>query len=162
MMEELDKGLAIAAPQSVQDEFLPRFEAQIGDWDLALPKIQPLVLDFGLGNFAETGLIEYWIANEVAAGYCAKYLFVFDGQCCPVHRHAHKHETFFVVRGAFDVTYGDALHHLRPGDTLPIAPGHYHGFRGLGPSLLLEVSQPCVVEDNEFLNPAIPIGRGRQ
>ena len=84
MMEELDKGLAIAAPQSVQDEFLPRFEAQIGDWDLALPKIQPLVLDFGLGNFAETGLIEYWITNEVAAGYCAKYLFVFGGQCCPV------------------------------------------------------------------------------
>ena len=25
-------------------------------------------------------LIEFWIANEMDAGYCAKYLFVFDGQ----------------------------------------------------------------------------------
>jgi len=162
MMEELDKGLDIAAPQAIVDAYLPRFLAQVRAWNLALPEITPLILDFGLGNFEKTGLIEYWIANEVRAGYCAKYLFVFDGQCCPMHRHAHKHETFFIIQGELEVTYGDSVRRLKPGETLPIVPGRFHGFRGVGPSLLLEVSQPCIVEDNEFMDPAIPIGKGRR
>ena len=105
-MNELEKGLEIAAPREIQEEALPRFEAQIRAWDIALPSVPPLVLDFGLGDFYQTGLIEYWIANEMDAGYCAKYLFVFDGQTCPMHRHKIKHETFFLVKGALEVVVG--------------------------------------------------------
>ncbi len=60
-----------------------------------MPPHEPLVSDFGLGDFYETGLIEYWVANEIQAGYCGKLLFVFGGQTCPMHWHKRKHETFF-------------------------------------------------------------------
>ena len=93
-MDELEKGLAIALTGPRRDQALAAFREQIGNWGVALPPVEPLVLDFGLGEFDQTGLIEYWIANEAAAGYCGKYLFVFDGQACPRHRHAAKHETF--------------------------------------------------------------------
>lgn len=157
-MLELDKGLEIAAPRAVQEEALPRFEDQIRAWDIALPQVPPLVLDFGLGDFYQTGLIEFWIANEMDAGYCAKYLFVFDGQTCPMHRHKEKHETFFLVKGALDVVLSGKPLHMKPGDVLPIAPWNYHAFTGSGPALLLEVSKPCVIDDNYFEDTRIPIG----
>jgi len=157
-MIELEKGLEIAAPQEIQDEALSRFEVQILAWDVALPEVPPLVLDFGLSEFYETGLIEFWIANEMDAGYCAKYLFVFDGQTCPMHRHKMKHETFFLVKGALDVVVDGRLRRMNPGDVLPIEPWTYHCFTGVGPALLLEVSKPCVIDDNYFEDTRIPIG----
>lgn len=157
-MLELEKGLEIAAPRAIQEEALPRFEAQIRAWDIALPQVPPLVLDFGLGDFYQTGLIEFWIANEMDAGYCAKYLFVFDGQTCPMHRHKEKHETFFLVKGALDVVLSGKSLRMNPGDVLPIDPWNYHAFTGAGPALLLEVSKPCVIDDNYFEDTRIPIG----
>jgi len=157
-MLELDKGLEISASPEVRAEALERFEAQIRDWGVALPAVPPLVLDFGLDDFYRTGLIEYWIANEVDAGYCAKYLFVFDGQTCPMHRHKFKHETFFLVRGRLDVSLSDRPLTLLSGEVLPIMPWEYHSFTGVGPSLLLEVSQPCIIDDNYFEDTRIPIG----
>lgn len=161
-MNELEKGLAIAAPAALQATVLPRCEAQLRDWGIALPAVTPLVLDFGLDDFDRVGLIEYWIANEMDAGYCAKYLFVFDGQTCPMHHHLEKHETFFVVRGTLDVIYEDARLQLEPGDVLPIAPPGPHSFTGVGPALLLEVSKPCVIDDNYFEDRRIPIGGNYQ
>ncbi len=157
-MIELEKGLEIAASQEIQDEALPRFEDQIHAWDVALPEIPPLVLDFGLGDFYETGLIEFWIANEMEAGYCAKYLFVFNGQTCPMHRHKTKHETFFLVKGKLDVVVDGRRHCMNPGDVLPIEPWTWHSFTGAGPALLLEVSKPCIIDDNYFEDTRIPIG----
>ncbi len=161
-MNELEKGLEIAAPLDIQRDALLRFQSQIGEWGISLPDVRPLVLDFGLQDFNTTGLIEYWIANEMEAGYCAKYLFVFDGQSCPLHHHKTKHETFFIVQGLVDVTYGGAHHHLHPGDVLPIEVGQVHGFTGMGPALLLEVSKPCVIDDNYFEDTRIPIGGNYQ
>ena len=157
-MIELEKGLEIAAPQEIQDEALPRFEDQIRAWDVALPEVPPLVLDFGLSEFYETGLIEFWIANEMEAGYCAKYLFVFDGQTCPMHRHKTKHETFFLVKGKLDVVIDGRRLRMNPGDVLPIDPWTWHRFTGVGPALLLEVSKPCIIDDNYFEDTRIPIG----
>jgi D-lyxose ketol-isomerase len=51
---------------------------------------------------------------------------------------------------------------MGPGDVLPVEPGRQHSFTGRGPALLLEVSTPCVVDDNDFADPAIPIGGNRQ
>ncbi len=60
-------------------EALASFHRQAKEWGVALPRVTPLVLDFGLGEFEKTGLIELWIANEVKAGYCGKYLYLAAG-----------------------------------------------------------------------------------
>lgn len=156
-MDELEKGLSISVTGALHDTALARCRAQIGRWGVALPAVEPLVLDFGLGDFERVGLIEFWIANEAAAGYCGKYLFVFEKQTCPKHRHRIKHETFFVVAGRVAVEYRGVRHLLARGDVLPIDPGIDHSFTGLEASLLLELSMPCVITDNYFENPSIPI-----
>jgi D-lyxose ketol-isomerase len=128
---------------------------QLDAWRVVMPEVEPLVLDFGLGEFNETGLVEFWIANESKAGYCGKYLFNFDGQRCPRHQHRVKHETFFIVEGCFEVTLDEERQMMTKGQTLAIPPGHSHGFRGVGPALLLELSMPCDVTDNYFDDPRI-------
>lgn len=161
-MFQLKKGLSISVGGAVRSRALREFKKLIRTWGYALPDVEPLVLDFGLGDFARTGLIEYWLANERRAGYCGKYLFVFAGQTCPRHRHRTKHETFFLLEGNLSVTYGTKLLHLKPGDVLAIAPGIYHSFTGKGPALLLELSMPCDVSDNFFADARIPIGGNQQ
>ena len=113
------------------------------------------VLNFGLGQFDRVGLIEHWIANETEAGYCGKYLFVFDGQQCPAHSHRVKHETFFVVRGCLNVILDGEPIVLQMGQVLPVPPGRVHSFEGKGNALLLELSMPCQVSDNWFEDPNI-------
>jgi mannose-6-phosphate isomerase-like protein (cupin superfamily) len=137
---------------------LARFQRQLTKWGLAMPAVEPLVLDFGLGEFETTGLIEYWIANELKAGYCGKYLFVFDRQSCPMHCHHNKIETFFVVKGSVAMTCAGQNQVMNPGDILRVETRQPHGFMGLGPALLLEISQPCIVSDNYFDDCRIPLG----
>ena len=158
-MDELDKGLEIAVKGALHDTALAACKRQMEAWGLTMPAVEPLVLDFGLNDFNKTGLIEYWIANEAREGYCGKYLFVFDGQTCPHHRHAKKHETFFVVKGRARMTYKDRTFEMNEGDVLPVPPGDGHSFTGIGPALLLEISKPCEVDDNDFTDRRIPIGR---
>jgi quercetin dioxygenase-like cupin family protein len=160
-MDELKKGLAIAMKGPAARSALTRFKQQMTAWGVALPKVKPLALDFGLGTFGEVGLIEYWIANEARQGYCGKYLFVFDGQTCPEHRHRTKHETFFVVKGGVTMRLDGKARRMKAGDVLPVAPGKRHSFTGLGPCLLLELSMPCEVDDNQFTDSRIPIGKRR-
>lgn len=157
-MDELDKAATIAASPEVQAAALPLFHRQIEAWGAALPDTELLVLDFGLGQFASVGLIESWVANEAAAGYCGKYLYVSDGQTCPRHHHKHKHETFFVVEGRIKVTLGDQTIELGKGDRLAVPTRVKHSFTGMGPALLLELSQPCLIDDNYFEDTRIPIG----
>lgn len=157
-MDELDKGLSLSLQGREKEHALCRFQTEIRRWEVALPPVEPLVLDFGLGEFGKTGLIEYWIANELEAGYCGKYLFVFDGQTCPLHSHRVKMETFFIVKGRVRMLFDGQPREMGPGDVLPVPPGHKHSFTGLGPALLLELSKPCVVADNVFEDPRIRIG----
>lgn len=157
-MDELDKGLDISVKGPLRDEALARFAAQIEEWGVALPPVDPLVLDFGLGKFDEVGLIEYWISNETEAGYCGKYLFVFDGQTCPMHHHREKMETFFLVKGRVRMMLDGEERIMEPGGVLPVKVGLKHSFTGIGPALLLELSKPCLIDDNYFSDPTIPIG----
>ena len=157
-MDELDKGLKISLSGRKRDRALAAFRRQIAAWGIALPPAPCLVLDFGLGDFDSVGLIESWIANDSRAGYCGKYLFVFDGQTCPMHRHRRKHETFFLVKGRVRLTAGGRERRFKAGDVLPVRPGTWHSFTGAGPALLLEISTPCRIDDNYFRNRAIPIG----
>ena len=158
-MDELDKGLEISLEGPQRDAAIEAFRKQIEAWNVALPAVEPLVLDFGLADFAKNGLIEYWIANEMAAGYCGKYLFVFDGQSCPRHRHDVKHETFFIIHGRVSMTLDGRTFEMEPGGVLPIPPRHFHSFTGMGSVLLLELSMPCEVDDNDFADARIPIGK---
>jgi D-lyxose ketol-isomerase len=154
-VRELEKAIAGGLAPDAAAPWLARCRETLAAWSVALPPAPPLVSDFGLGEFAKTGLIEFWIANEEAAGYCAKYLFVFDGQSCPMHAHGRKHETFFLVRGRVRLTHRGGAVTLEPGAVVPVAPGEVHGFTGLGPALLLEASTPCRVADNRFEDPRI-------
>ena len=140
------------------DQAMARFTRQIEQWGLKMPDVEPLVLDFGLGDFARTGLIEHWIANEMEAGYCGKFLFVFAGQSCPLHHHRQKVETFYIVRGSVRMQHKDAVLDMGPGASLAVRTGEMHGFTGREPCLLLEISKPCLIDDNYFSNTAIPIG----
>jgi mannose-6-phosphate isomerase-like protein (cupin superfamily) len=157
-MDELDKGLSISLHGPEAEAAVARFREQLAAWDLAMPPVEPLVLDFGLGEFERTGLIEYWVANELDAGYCGKFLYVHDGQTCPEHSHREKMETFYIVKGRVRIDYNGEPREMRPGDVLPVPPGDRHAFTGIGPALLLEISKPCVIDDNYFENRQIPIG----
>jgi D-lyxose ketol-isomerase len=157
-MDQRKKAAQIIASDSIGKKALRKFKAQLKKWNLVMPPHEPLVLDFGLNDFDKIGLIEYWIANEIEAGYCGKYLFVFDGQTCPMHCHKKKHETFFLVQGKLRVLHDGSKLDMMPGDCLPVPPGASHSFTGKGPALLLEISKPCLVADNCFENPNIPVG----
>ncbi len=124
-------------------------------WGLKLPAVEPLVLDFGLGRFDEIGETEFWIVNQEAAGYCGKFLFVQDGQTCPYHKHAVKHETFFLVKGKLRLVIDDVERIFGEGETLQLPPGCQHSFTGIGPALLLEISMPSRRGDNFFADEAV-------
>ena len=158
-MKELDKALASGVTGKLRDEALAEFNKQIDAWGLVMPPAEALVSDFGLGEFRATGLIECWVANELEAGYCGKFLFVFDGQTCPMHHHRTKVETFFIVKGRVRMTLTDGERVLEPGEVLPVPVRSDHAFTGEGPALLLEVSMPCKVTDNIFDDPRITKGK---
>lgn len=157
-MEELEKGLEISISGPQAEDAVADMLRQVQEWGLSMPPIEPLVLDFGLKDFARIGLIEYWIANETQSGYCGKYLFVSDGQTCPMHWHRKKHETFFITKGRVRMTLDGARREMGEGEVLPVEPGKPHSFSGIGPALLLELSMPCEIDDNYFEDRNIPIG----
>ncbi len=138
-----------------REEALQAMTHQIGAWGLTMPPVTPLINHFGLHRFYEVGLSEYWVANELELGYCGKFLFVFDGQTCPFHRHEMKHETFFVMKGSVRMVLDDGEKILSEGDLLIMPPGMGHSFTGLGPALLLECSMPSVLQDNFFADKEI-------
>lgn len=147
---------ALQLQGSHREAALTAFEEQIAQWGIKMPPVERLVLDFGASDFYRVGLIECWLANEIKAGYCGKYLFVFAGQECPAHSHRVKHETFCAIKGRLRITLDGVPHLLEEGQTLPVAPGHIHSFRGEdGNALLLELSMPCDPKDNHFVDPRI-------
>ncbi len=153
MSDQVD---ALQLQGSARHAALALFRQQLAAWGITMPPVEPLVLDFGLGAFDRVGLIECWLANEVAAGYCGKYIFLAGGQECPLHAHHTKHETFCAVRGRLRVLLDGRPHVLEEGQTLPVPPGEVHTFRGEdGPALILELSMPCNPRDNLFVDPRI-------
>ncbi|MBL4700168.1 MAG: cupin domain-containing protein [Phycisphaeraceae bacterium] len=138
-----------------RDEVLSALAQQMRQWDMAIPTTEPLVMDFGLGQFDNQGIIEYWLANQMQAGYCGKFMFLFDGQQCPAHAHRIKHETFYPLHGQFEVVLNDKTTLLNPGSSMAIPVEQIHSFKAIGNSLLLELSMPCDPTDNQFQDPDI-------
>lgn len=133
-----------------RESALAAIHQQLDQWGLAMPEVEPLPLDFGLGRFEEVGETEFWIANDEEHGYCGKFLFVFDGQTCPHHYHQVKHETFFILKGTVRMRVEDEERLMEQGGLLAMPPGTAHSFTGVGPALILEVSMPSVRQDNFF------------
>jgi mannose-6-phosphate isomerase-like protein (cupin superfamily) len=158
-MDELGKAVEMALQGSGAEKALADQDRQMREWGITLPRVQALVLDFGLGQFDQIGETEHWIANEVEEGYCGKFLFVRHGQTCPTHYHKEKHETFFIVKGSVRMVLDGVERRLDEGDVLVVGPGESHCFTGIGPALILEVSKPCLLSDNYFDDPRIPVGR---
>ena len=50
-MDELQKGLNIFITGPLVDTALERMRRTLGEWGLAMPAAEPLVRDFGLGDF---------------------------------------------------------------------------------------------------------------
>ncbi len=157
-MDQFGEGKEIALDSEESERILERINKQFNIWGFTPPAVEPLVFDFGLGDFENIGEVEFWIANEIDGGYCGKFLFVFDGQSCPVHNHKDKLETFYILHGNVKMMYKGEDRLMKPGDVLKVDTEKDHGFTGAGPALLLEISKPCIIDDNYFRNTEIPIG----
>ncbi len=129
------------------------------------------VTDFGLGDFAHTGLTLFCVRNGVQGDpatlpYAEKLLFVGEGQVTPFHSHKVKMEDIMVRGGgnlmvaftregsstddpvrvdgrAVADPYGAPIR-LRPGQGITIPRGMKHSFwgePGAGPAFCAEISQ---------------------
>lgn len=159
MLDQLQEALEISLKGPEREAIVTSVRDQCRQWGIPLAPSAMVVLDFGLGDFSRHGLVENWIVNELQAGYCGKYLFLFAGQTCPRHRHQVKTETFFVLKGRVRMDCEGKVTEMKPGDVKTVARGKFHEFTGIENSLVLEVSQPCVVDDNYFENSAVPYGQ---
>src|SRR5689334_14640167 len=120
-----------------RDEALARVAQVLQSWELALPG-DPMPIHFGLNDFENIGETEFWIVNDTKNNYCGKFLFMFEGQRCPMHYHNIKDETFFIVRGDVEMEADRAMSVLYPGDVFKVAPGVSHTFCAVnGPALVL-------------------------
>jgi mannose-6-phosphate isomerase-like protein (cupin superfamily) len=129
---------------------LQKIEATVAAWGLKLPAVEPDALHFGHSDFAKVGETEYNVNNNVKDGYCGKFIFMFAGQTCPMHHHRKKHETFFVVKGRVDMLLDGKRHLLEQGHTLVVDRFRKHQFTALEDTLILESSQPDLVDDSIF------------
>ena len=141
-----------------REKMLKKAEEIMKRWGLKMPEVfLPLILDFGYNDFKNTGHIEYIIANEIDEGYCGKFIFMFKGQRCPEHYHKKKHETFFVLKGKILMEVNGEKIILNEGDVLRMDRYNSHTFKALKNSLIIEVSQPSIKNDNFFKDEKIGV-----
>jgi mannose-6-phosphate isomerase-like protein (cupin superfamily) len=146
-----DRYEGVEVQEPGRRQVVERIHAQAEQWGLKIPDVPCHPFHFGFDDFARIGETEFWIANEVKAGYCAKLMFVFADQECPYHHHRVKHETFLVLKGAARMVVDGKRITMTAGDVLPVPPGTRHSFTGdRGACLLLEVSMPSVAGDSFF------------
>jgi mannose-6-phosphate isomerase-like protein (cupin superfamily) len=157
--DEYEKGLSLCVNKKDSGKISMRIRSIVQEWGIGLPSSEPLVLDFGMGDFYTTGESEFWIANEIEAGYCGKLLFLFKGQRCPNHYHDEKLETFFIIKGGIEMDYGGDKIIMKNGSSLRVDQGTYHTFKAMEDSLILEISKPSIIGDNYFEDSRVPFGK---
>ena len=129
---------------------LPKIHQVVASWGLKLPDVTPDPLHFGYDEFYRIGETEFNVNNNVAEGYCGKFMFMFAGQKCPMHHHRVKHETFFIVKERVEMELDGKTFVMEQGDTLVVNQNAKHAFTALVDSLILECSKPDLVEDSIF------------
>jgi quercetin dioxygenase-like cupin family protein len=129
---------------------LAKIHEVVASWGLKLPDVPPDPLHFGYDDFERIGETEFNVNNNVAEGYCGKFMFLFSGQKCPMHHHRVKHETFFIVKGRVEMELNGRTFIMEQGDTLVVNQNARHAFTALVDSMILECSKPDLVEDSIF------------
>ncbi len=133
-----------------KDQIVAKIKSVVESWGLKLPDVPADPLHFGYNNFAAIGETEFNINNNTEQGYCGKFMFLFEGQTCPMHHHRIKHETFFIVKGRVNMVLSGKVHILKQGDMLIVDQFAKHKFTALEDSLILESSKPDLVDDSIF------------
>jgi D-lyxose ketol-isomerase len=118
------------------------------------------VVDFGLGNLRETGLMLLVYVNTDR--YCAKELVLYPRQTCAEHRHPPfdgtpgKEETFRCRRGSVDLWVEGELITLQPGEQFTIPPNTLHWFQaGEEGAVVSEFSSTSRDDLDVFTDPRI-------
>lgn len=83
---------------------------------------------------------EKWVINDENHQYCHKKLEVNKGGVLSLHCHKNKLETFTLESGKVQLTLGDEVIDMLPGDSKTVIPGTYHSFAGYHFSVITEVS----------------------
>lgn len=133
-----------------RNKVIKKIHKRVNAWGLKLPIVEPDPLHFGYNDFSNIGETEFNINNNIAEGYCGKFMFLFSGQTCPLHHHRVKHETFFIVKGKVEMVMDKKKYILSQGDTLIVPQFQKHEFTALEDSLILESSKPDLVDDSIF------------
>lgn len=80
---------------------------------------------------------------ELTGGSLAVYRSHLDGEGPPLHQHRHEDETIIVHEGSLEVTCGDEVHAIGPGDLAFLPRGVPHTFRSIdGPCTFLLLVTP--------------------
>jgi quercetin dioxygenase-like cupin family protein len=149
--QKADEAVArISLQGEEREQALAKIRQVVASWGLKLPEVTPDPLHFGYHDFARIGETEFNVNNNVQEGYCGKFMFMFAGQTCPMHHHAVKHETFFIVKGRVRMELAGKTYTLEQGNTLIVDRFAKHAFTALVDSLILECSKPDLVEDSIF------------
>jgi len=78
------------------------------------PKAKRYYFDVGLGSVCLSGI-------DTGGAYCLLEVSLAPGMGVPRHMHTREDEAYFVLAGELEVTVGEKIFVLRPGDTL-LAP----------------------------------------
>lgn len=144
------RNLLFDVTGTLRQDILAKTNKQLIRWSLVMPEGEPIIRDFGLGNFENIGEVEFWLANNIEQGYCGKFIFLFDGQTCPYHYHKQKHETFFIVRGEVTMNINGNQQTMKEGALMEMETETWHSFIAKGNALVLEVSKPSIWKDSFF------------
>ena len=79
---------------------------------------------------------------SVPGKYLGKILVIDAGQRLSLQHHEEKDETIYVESGRVEVTFGDSVTFLEPGQAFHVPPGMLHRFKALGSTeaRIIEVS----------------------
>jgi quercetin dioxygenase-like cupin family protein len=78
------------------------------------PKAKRYYFDVGLGSVCLSG-------TDTGGAYCLLEVSLAPGMGVPRHTHTREDEVYFILAGELEVTVGEKIFVLRPGDTL-LAP----------------------------------------
>ena len=133
-----------------KEEVLQECCRNFAAWGLTVPDVPACPFHFGLNDFYHVGEIEFDINNSIEEGYCGKFIFIFQGQTCPMHYHRVKHETFYLVKGRVEMEAAGETIIMKQGDIKVMPQNTKHRFTGLENSLILECSKPDIISDSIF------------
>jgi mannose-6-phosphate isomerase-like protein (cupin superfamily) len=93
-----------------------------------------------------------WMVIDVGTGFVVKRITLRPRQRLSLQRHRHRAEQWVVVAGIAQVTRGDAVFALAPGETVRIAPGDTHRVanQGVDDVVFIEVQTGLVLSEDDI------------